>query len=193
MPRLRARPNAERSKVALLVLDLDKFKQINDTLGHACGDQLLCASPQRLTPGRRDDGLVARLSGDEFAIVISGADVADRAEKLAERISLAFRKIAFVIGERQLRVNVSIGVAIYPDYCSDLRTSCSATPTSRSTGPRPPAAAARVLRARHPRRARSRRCRSRPSCSARREAASSSCSTSRRSASRTASWSAPRR
>ena len=100
------------------MLDLDKFKQINDTLGHACGDQLLCAVGKRLTALVDDAGLVARLSGDEFAIVISGADVAERAQKLSEQISLAFGKIPFSIGERQLRVNVSIGVAVYPDHCA---------------------------------------------------------------------------
>ena len=87
------RRTAEQGKVALLMLDLDKFKQINDTLGHACGDQLLCAVPavERLVDG---DGLVARLSGDEFAIVIGGADVAGPGRRqLSERISLAFSKI----------------------------------------------------------------------------------------------------
>ncbi len=77
-----AAANAEQAKVALLMLDLDKFKQINDTLGHACGDQLLCAVAERLSALVEDNGLVARLSGDEFAIVVSGADVAARAAKL---------------------------------------------------------------------------------------------------------------
>ena len=106
----------ERRKVALLVLDLDKFKQINDTYGHACGDQLLCDVAQRLDNLGEDTGFVARLSGDEFAIVLTGEDVADRADKLAQRIALAFRKLAFFIGERDVRINASIGVAIYPDY-----------------------------------------------------------------------------
>jgi diguanylate cyclase (GGDEF)-like protein/PAS domain S-box-containing protein len=112
-----AEADAEQGKVALLVLDLDKFKQVNDTLGHACGDQLLCAVAKRLTALVEGAGLVARLSGDEFAIVIGGADVTDRALKLSERMSLAFGKIPFAIGERQLRVNASIGVAVYPEHC----------------------------------------------------------------------------
>jgi diguanylate cyclase (GGDEF)-like protein/PAS domain S-box-containing protein len=111
-----AAADAEQSKVALLVLDLDKFKLINDTHGHACGDQILCDVAQRLSMIVENDGLVARLSGDEFAIVISDTDVAERAKKLAERISLAFREIAFFLGERELRINASIGIAIYPDY-----------------------------------------------------------------------------
>ena len=113
-----AEANKGQAKVALLMLDLDKFKQVNDTLGHACGDQLLCAVAKRLTALVDDAGLVARLSGDEFAIVISGADVAEPAKKLSEQISVAFGKIPFAIGERQLRVNASIGVAVYPDQCA---------------------------------------------------------------------------
>jgi diguanylate cyclase (GGDEF)-like protein/PAS domain S-box-containing protein len=111
-----AEADAAQGKVALLVLDLDKFKQVNDTLGHASGDQLLCAVAKRLTALTEDDGLVARLSGDEFAIVISGDNVSDRAQALSARTSVTFGKIPFVIGERQLRVNASIGVAIYPEH-----------------------------------------------------------------------------
>ena len=107
---------AEQSKVALLVLDLDKFKQINDTYGHSCGDQVLCDVAQRLRGLTDGVGFVARLSGDEFAIVVRGADTTDRAGKLAERLSLAFNKMACFVGDRELRVNVSVGIAIYPDY-----------------------------------------------------------------------------
>jgi len=113
-----AEATAGQAKVALLMLDLDKFKQVNDTLGHACGDQLLCAVAKRLTALADGAGLVARLSGDEFAIVISGVDVAERAKILSEQISVAFSKIPFAIGERQLRVNASIGVAVYPEHCA---------------------------------------------------------------------------
>ena len=108
---------AERCEVALLVMDLDKFKQVNDTLGHACGDQLLCAVARRLSDIVTDTGLVARLSGDEFAIVISGADVADRAHELSKRTCLAFDEMPLSVGTRQLRVNISVGVAIYPRDC----------------------------------------------------------------------------
>ena len=113
-----AEATAGQAKVALLMLDLDKFKQVNDTLGHACGDQLLCAVAKRLTALVDGGGLVARLSGDEFAIVIGGADVAERAKSLADQISIAFGKIPFAIGERQLRVNASVGVAVYPEHCA---------------------------------------------------------------------------
>ena len=105
-----AAAKAEQCKVALLLLDLDKFKQINDTHGHACGDQLLCAVAQRLNDMVEGAGLVARLSGDEFAIVISGADVTEQAKALCQCTSHAFSKTVFSIGGSQLRINASIGV-----------------------------------------------------------------------------------
>ena len=112
-----AEAKAQQTKVALLLLDLDKFKQVNDTLGHAAGDQLLCAVARRLDALVENAGLVARLSGDEFAIVMSGADAVEQAARLAERTCRTFDDATFSIGENGLRVNVSIGVAAYPDHC----------------------------------------------------------------------------
>jgi diguanylate cyclase (GGDEF)-like protein len=106
----------QQHQVALLVLDLDKFKHVNDSYGHACGDQILCDVAQRLSSLVEKNDLAARLSGDEFAIVIGGDDVAARARRLAELISLAFRRISFFVDERELRINASIGIAIYPEY-----------------------------------------------------------------------------
>ena len=113
-----AEATTAQNKVALLILDLDKFKQINDTLGHACGDQLLCEVAKRMSDLVDGTSLVARLSGDEFAVVLSGADAVDRAQQLAEQTCLAFNKIPFSIDNRQIRVNASIGVAVYPEYCT---------------------------------------------------------------------------
>ena len=107
-------------EVALLLMDLDKFKEINDTLGHACGDQLLCAVAKRLNVLVENAGLVARLNGDEFVIVISGAGAAGRAKTLSEEISLAFGMVPLSVGARQLHVKGSIGVAIYPDNCGSI-------------------------------------------------------------------------
>ena len=109
---------AKQCEVALLMMDLDKFKQINDTLGHACGDQLLCGVAERLSALAEGDCLVARLSGDEFAIVVSGAEAVDRAKEIAERISLALGESPFTVGVRQLRVSGSIGVATFPKDCA---------------------------------------------------------------------------
>src|SRR5262249_25675986 len=92
-------------QVALMVLDLDKFKQVNDTMGHACGDELLCAVARRLTEVVAGVGLVARLSGDEFAVVVSGPDAGEHAANLCERVSEAFGASAFAAGEREIFAN----------------------------------------------------------------------------------------
>ena len=114
-----AEAKIKQFEVALLMLDLDNFKQINDTLGHACGDRLLRGIAERLSTLVDDTGLVGRISGDEFAIVINGIDVVDRAKKLSEQISIASSQSLFSVGARELRVNVSIGVAVFPqDGCT---------------------------------------------------------------------------
>jgi diguanylate cyclase (GGDEF)-like protein/PAS domain S-box-containing protein len=107
----------DHCEVALLVMDVDNFKQINDTLGHACGDQVLCAVGGRLNAVVEDAGLLARLGGDEFAIVIHGADVTARAEQLSERTLLALKESPLAVGARQLSIELSIGIAIYPQDC----------------------------------------------------------------------------
>ncbi|BCY11167.1 diguanylate cyclase domain-containing protein [Actinoplanes sp. L3-i22] len=90
----------------LLMLDLDGFKQVNDTYGHAAGDQLLITIGQRL---RVADGLVARLGGDEFAILLRGTSMAD-AEELARTLVRACAE-PVVLGDRTARVAASIGIA----------------------------------------------------------------------------------
>jgi diguanylate cyclase (GGDEF)-like protein/PAS domain S-box-containing protein len=113
-------PKIEGREVALLIMDLDRFKDINDTLGHACGDEVLRAVAGRLYDIAGKTGMIARMSGDEFAIVISGADAAERAEKLSERISEAFENDEFSVGDRKLRIKCSIGVALCPRDCENV-------------------------------------------------------------------------
>ena len=107
----------EQSEVALLVMGLDKFKEINDTYGATCGDEVLCTVAKRLTGLIEGAGLVARLGGDEFAVVFIGKNVADRAESLCERMTYAFGKMSPTTGAPRLRVTGSIGVSIYPRDC----------------------------------------------------------------------------
>jgi diguanylate cyclase (GGDEF)-like protein/PAS domain S-box-containing protein len=105
-------------EVALIVLDLDRFKHVNDTLGQACGDELLCAVARRLTAMVAGDGILARLAGDEFAIAIGGAEAGARLKALARRMVETFATSPFTLGERHLRIDVSAGLAVFPADCA---------------------------------------------------------------------------
>jgi diguanylate cyclase (GGDEF)-like protein/PAS domain S-box-containing protein len=107
---------AERrsSEVALLVLGLDGFQQINDMLGHSIGDLVLRAVAERLRTEVDGKAIVARLSGDEFAIALDCADSDEPIAAFAERIARAF-EAPLLTGTRQHRVRISIGVAVYPE------------------------------------------------------------------------------
>lgn len=106
---------------ALLLLDLDRFKEVNDTLGHEVGDDLLCTLAGRLLAAIRPGDTVARLGGDEFAILLPGVADVRRATLLAQRIEAAVRQ-PFQHGELQLDVVGSIGVALYPEHAADVAT-----------------------------------------------------------------------
>lgn len=97
--------------VALLFLDLDRFKQINDTLGHEVGDQLLVQVAERLRGAVRAFETVARLGGDEFVVVLENLDEARSAEAVAKRI-LATMEDPFSLGGARRRVSTSVGVAV---------------------------------------------------------------------------------
>ena len=101
-------------EVALLVVGLDGFQQINDMQGHACGDLVLCAVTERLNAEAGPKAIVARLSGDEFAVAMPIAAAGESVVQLSERIALAF-DAPLRAGSRQHRIKVSIGVAVYPE------------------------------------------------------------------------------
>jgi diguanylate cyclase (GGDEF)-like protein/PAS domain S-box-containing protein len=99
--------------MALMFLDLDGFKQVNDTLGHDTGDQLLKIAANRLTTCLRSGDLASRLGGDEFTVILSGMPQVDYAARVAEKILEALSEV-FVIDGHNVFVTVSIGISLYP-------------------------------------------------------------------------------
>jgi diguanylate cyclase (GGDEF)-like protein/PAS domain S-box-containing protein len=111
---VRARRQGDR--IAVLFLDLDRFKDINDTLGHAAGDRILRAAATRLQAlvGKRHT--VARLGGDEFTVVLEGLDTPEEADEAARGIIAAF-EAPLLLDERQdIAITPSIGISLYPDH-----------------------------------------------------------------------------
>lgn len=106
-----------QQRCTLLFLDLDSFKVVNDTLGHAIGDDLLRGVAQRLRASLRRSDTLARLGGDEFVVLTSGTQPED-ASHLAIKILSALRE-PFDLGDEQIRISASIGIAVFPDHGSD--------------------------------------------------------------------------
>ncbi|WP_137887224.1 diguanylate cyclase domain-containing protein [Pseudomonas sp. 2FE] len=98
---------------ALMFLDLDRFKTINDTLGHASGDKLLIAVAERLGRAVRRSDVVARLSGDEFAILITRLEQTEVVEALARQLVASIDR-PFGIDEQAVEIHISIGISLYP-------------------------------------------------------------------------------
>jgi diguanylate cyclase (GGDEF)-like protein/PAS domain S-box-containing protein len=115
----RARAFRYSERIALLLLDLDKFKEINDTLGHKMGDLLLQAVGRRLQELVRKEDVVARIGGDEFIVLLQEIRRQKDAETMAEKIVHAFRQ-PFHIEGHDLSVTTSVGIALYPDHGGDL-------------------------------------------------------------------------
>ncbi|AZE67410.1 PAS domain S-box-containing protein/diguanylate cyclase (GGDEF) domain-containing protein [Pseudomonas synxantha] len=102
-----------KQPLALMFIDVDHFKSINDTLGHACGDRLLVAVAERLGQSVRRSDLVARLSGDEFAILICGINQIDQLEPLANKLVAAIHQ-PFMLDNHRIETAISIGISLYP-------------------------------------------------------------------------------
>lgn len=115
---IRALRSAAKAKeqVAVLYLDSDRFKEINDSFGHAAGDAVLVAVAERVRAQLREDDLVARLGGDEFAILLAPLHKVEDAERIADKIIASMDLPISVPGNTQVLTSLSIGIAIYPDH-----------------------------------------------------------------------------
>jgi diguanylate cyclase (GGDEF)-like protein/PAS domain S-box-containing protein len=107
-----------KSMAALLYVDLDRFKYINDSLGHAVGDKLLQSVAKRLLNCVRNSDTVSRQGGDEFVVVLAGIARLKDAMACADKILVAM-DAPFLVGEHELRISASIGVAVFPDDAAD--------------------------------------------------------------------------
>lgn len=113
-----ARARRNNTKFAILYLDLDRFKVINDTLGHETGDLLIKELANRLKLAIRTDDLVARMGGDEFVILLPGLFHVELVGKIASKI-LDTVKQPMVIDGKKLNLSISIGITIFPDDAQD--------------------------------------------------------------------------
>jgi len=109
----------KNNRLAVMMLDLDRFKDVNDTFGHSTGDELLKAAGEKLAGIVRGYDTVARLGGDEFILLLTEIDDIAGAAEIAGRIVILFQQ-PFSVGQHTLKVTTSIGVAVYPDHGNDI-------------------------------------------------------------------------
>jgi diguanylate cyclase (GGDEF)-like protein len=124
-----AQAQRDRSRMALLFIDLDGFKQVNDELGHEAGDSVLKAVADRFLGFARENEFIARLGGDEFCLVIPKFTEYGELKKAAERL---IRKCAgdTTVGRRNVEIGRSIGIAAYPDNGETFRELMNAADTA---------------------------------------------------------------
>jgi len=110
-----------RKKMGLLFLDLDRFKGVNDTLGHEAGDELLKTVAERLKSAVRKVDAVSRIGGDEFSIILAGIESPKDITEIVRKILLAFGEQCVIAG-RELHITTSMGISVYPDDSDDINT-----------------------------------------------------------------------
>jgi diguanylate cyclase (GGDEF)-like protein len=115
---LRSRRASDTS--AVMVMDLDRFKEVNDTLGHHSGDLLLQAAAARVRRAVRESDVVSRLGGDEFAVVLPGAS-REKAAEVACRVRETLEE-RFSVSGATVDIEASIGIALYPEHAADVET-----------------------------------------------------------------------
>jgi diguanylate cyclase (GGDEF)-like protein len=108
-------------KIALMVLDIDHFKDVNDSLGHYNGDQLLKEFGNRLWSVVRKTDTVSRLGGDEFALLLTEVAETESIPGVAQKILERARK-PFILNDHEVRITASMGISNYPDHGDDIET-----------------------------------------------------------------------
>ncbi len=108
-------------QLAILFVDLDDFKEVNDTLGHDAGDQLLIEAARRIVACVRDSDTVARMGGDEFTLVLSELDGSDQLDRILQQV-LAAMAALFQLGNEQVYISASIGITLYPSDGDGVET-----------------------------------------------------------------------
>jgi diguanylate cyclase (GGDEF)-like protein len=107
-----------KSKVAVVFIDLDRFKEVNDSLGYDAGDLLLQTLARRLSDAARDEDTVARLEGDEFVVVFQGLHEAREVTALAQK-PLSCLALPVTLNGYELTVTASLAISLYPDDAAD--------------------------------------------------------------------------
>ncbi len=110
------RARRQNHRIAVLFLDLDRFKDINDSLGHTAGDRILRAAAMRLQDTVGEHQTVARLGGDEFTVVLENLDQPGDADKVAREIIMAFEAPLVLDDRQEVVISPSIGISLYPDH-----------------------------------------------------------------------------
>jgi diguanylate cyclase (GGDEF)-like protein len=131
------RAAASGERLAIIFIDLDGFKQINDRLGHSAGDRTLVVVAQRMREALHDTDLVARLGGDEFIILVSGARSTDAIRETAERVEAALDE-AVTLGVHTMTVGASMGISEFPldgDHAEELLAKADAAMYVAKTSP----------------------------------------------------------
>jgi len=108
--------NKQNERVAVLFLDSDRFKEINDSFGHAAGDAVLVSVANRVRAQLREEDLVARLGGDEFAVLLTPLHKTEDAERIADKIIASMQDPIELPGANEVLTSLSIGIAMYPDH-----------------------------------------------------------------------------
>jgi diguanylate cyclase (GGDEF)-like protein len=116
-----AAAHRHKNLLALLFLDVDHFKQINDSLGHALGDQLLQSIARRLVACVRESDTVSRQGGDEFVVLLSEVAHAEDAAYTADKVIAAVRRLHH-LDHQDLQITMSVGIAVYPADGTDAET-----------------------------------------------------------------------